>query len=278
MFGVHRFDKFRFLQGGGHISVGIGMPLTMRGLDSFTSSTTLFIRGLSPDAGGLDLSIYGGGIPDTKSMKLFIKTDPASITTGVQPLYVMGSTPGLSATSSTMPLIMWAPPQPLPEDLNLFIKGVDSGTIPAVMNLVLTGGNPGTYGDMPLFLYNGAGSQTKATKLYISGLGGTPGAVAIGDDMNLHIERGPYAGMTLIMQNNGAVLEAPLYIVGQPFATAPSDLFIEGFGGTTTGQATLVIPNVKEPIPFDGEATLVIPKTAGLTTQLFKLYINGWTP
>jgi hypothetical protein len=254
------------------------MPLTMRGRDTFTSSTTLFIRGLSPNVGGLDLFILGGGLPFNRSLTLNIKTDPAPIMTGIQPLVIMGSNPGVSATSSTMPLIMWAPPQPLPEDLNLFIKGSDSGTIPAVMNLVLTGGNPGTNGVMPLFLCNGAGSQTKAVKLYISGLGGTPGAVAIGDDMNLHIERGPYAGMTLVMQNNGATLEAPLFISGQPFSVAQSDLFIEGFGGTTTGQATLVIPNVKQPTPFNGQATLVIPKSTGLTTQLLRLYINGWTP
>jgi hypothetical protein len=106
----------------------------------------------------------------------------------------------------------------------------------------------------------------------------TFGAVPIASTMNLHVERGPNAGMTLYVANNEVGGSATLFVAGLPTASGSSPLFIEGFGGTVTATAPLALPNVVVPAPTNSQTTLAIPKTSGPAAETLRLYINGWRP
>jgi hypothetical protein len=224
-------------------------------------------------AGGTGYLYLMGGRSSCESMGLFIQANPVVSIPGMVPIVVTGS--NRDGAFSAVPLSITG--SPLVKGMNLHITGKDSGGTSRVVNLVITGANPNVGGVMPLFVQNDAAVGSGSMRLHIRGDGMYAGYMPFSESLGLFIERGPNAGMTLFLCNNNLGASAPLFIIGAPLTSFPLPLFIQGYGGTPTGNVPMSIKgDVFKQVT--SATTLVIPAVVGFTPESAQLYIHGFEP
>lgn len=210
-----------------------------------------------------------------------------------------------------------APPLPSMTSFNgsvtFFITCEDSGGTSTPMNLVIAGGRPQAANNLPLILFNSEEAATRSLRMFIKGAGSNPGYAPLSEDMNLHLERGPNAGMHLFLCNTNFGKSMPLYIRGTgfvdtylepPVETIPASIFglngfnivrfnvqsisdlehsttpfvplyINGYGGIVNDSVDLFISGAL-PVGLNSQVTLVIPSVAGIPAKTLPLYVNGF--
>jgi hypothetical protein len=209
-------------------------------------------------------------------------------------------------------------PAPVPStsfngNVTLFVTGQDSGGTSTPMNLFVGGGNPQAQDTLPLFLFNNRSVGFNQVDLFVKGQGENPGYSPLNEDLNLYIERGPNAGMTLLLCNNYVSNNVPLSITGSGFyqtyvppqsETAPAStfgsygyhvfrydvqemsdlansttpalgLFINGSGGAVNRSTTLFVAGTVAS-PLSASMTLTIPNSVGNVFDAAPLYVNGF--
>lgn len=216
------------------------------------------------------LYLFAGG-SRCETVNVFLKSDPVPIADSSLPMLVVGSVNPCRFNAVPLRIVGHG----LNEYMNLIIHGTDSGGTAKIMKLTVTGGNAGLGGATPLFVQNDASGTNLDTELYIRGLGVNPGYNPYGESMNLFVERGPNAGITLYIENKVIASNVPFYIYGAPSIAQSASLFTEGFGGDLAGNVPFITQG-QVPINATLVTTLTLPDVVGFQPSSATLYTNGF--
>lgn len=266
-----------FISGSEGIAWGGSAPMVIGGAVSVSETMPLAVVGWGFVTEWLPLYLYSP-IGTTHGLNLSIAADPVPRAAGSMHLLVRGSTVGQEGMAGLLTLAVEGWDEPPYKALNLAIRGVDRGALSGVLNLNIRGANPSIVATAPLYVENGTALFTSDLHLYVGGEGVTPGAVPLGSQLGLYVQRGPNAGMYLYVENKWSGSSLPLVIAGHPDLDGQAPLFIEGMGGTITGNVPLSIPVVSSPVTRTGQLTLAIPKVVGPLSGTVPVSIVGWNP
>lgn len=242
------------------------------------TSLPLFIKGGAPHVFGVPTTLtksaplyVAGPIFVCEAMNLYLEASPAPVPGETLPLVVVGM--DHNGAFSAMPLFIEG--EPMGAVLNLFVSGYDAGTTSGVLNLFVGGGNASVVGSLPLFLMNAGLAIDGDLPLFVRGDGSNPGFFPVEASLNLHVERGPSAGLPLAVCNNNVASSLPLYVLGAPAVTASLPLFVLGPGGDLDGSLPLFVVG-DSGTSIENSVELAIPVTHDIRDESLPLYVHGY--
>lgn len=232
---------------------------------------TGFVSGWAP----LAMTMFSPVVP-LRGFNLVVKTDPAPIAFESARLFLMADDNG---SRHAIPMFVNGDGDAVPHgSIGLAISGTDYGGKSIVIPLSVRGGNPKAANSLPIFLNNKQDEWPRGfIELYIAGAGVNPGYLpAESPSLNMHVARGPNAGMTLYVSNNLINGSVPMFISTHAAANQSKVMFVKGEGGTPSQQTTLVIPSVLGATIINQSSVLSIPKAIGGQKNQTDLFISGW--
>jgi hypothetical protein len=175
-------------------------------------NTTLYEGGLSPTNNNIPLYIQGmvpvnSGIPLYVGSKfelgfnLFMAGGDPDSTSEVNPLVIVGNTPGTSGVFTDMPLYMES--AVFDSKLNLVMRGPDSDSTVRNMNLIINGQSYTQVGNASLFLRNTQSGVNNNVSLVITAPGETSGSLPFISNMNVMLARDPANAIPLLICSPG---------------------------------------------------------------------------
>lgn len=245
-------------------------PLSSRGWESSTGNTTLFVSGPKPA---------------TNDVPLVAKT--AAFSWGSVPLYAMngvrainsiglasqgGSRPNASGSTN---LTSKGGGTAASQSLKLSASVAGSGGPSASLGMIAAGGMDVTRRTLSLFA--SADRPTNgALPLYARGPVGRPGAIPASKSLGLRVERGPAAGMTLVVGGPSSASSLGMATRGAATSSAQSPMFVRGDDGKPKASLTLAVPASTSPAPLARALNLSLPKVKGVEVRKAPLSTQGW--
>lgn len=262
--------------GGYTLNNTLGMYIRGVSAAEWLANMTMFTSGSSTSTStkNSQMTLYSGAPePKTRTINLVIKTDALPTPTNAFALSVFG---GQGVMRNGITLFTFSDDDPVIKgSMNMFIDGTIRGSADGVMNLVVEGGNPRALHSLPLIVRSNPFNE-EYVDLYISGGGIAPGYYPTDNSVNMHVARGPEAGMDFFLCNKELENSTHLFVYGQPWSSTSTTLFVRGEGGTADGQATLAIPNVVVPVSINASQNLLVPNVVGYQQLSTKLFIRGF--
>jgi len=161
--------------------------------------------------------------------------------------------------------------------LGLAIFGVDEGESRAALNLAIVGGGTPCSSSLPVFIASRP-PVGRSLPIFLAAPPGTPGAIPVGQALNLYCEWGLQAVVPLVCGGFVADGSVPLAILGSQPLESSVDLRIVGEGGVSYGTADLCLPLVADLTAADASLDLALPGVLAALSARTNLFINGWRP